>query len=57
MERSSEKNLGITLNMTLKSSNLEFILEILKSKEGKIVVSINYGEALRILKVNRNLNR
>ena len=39
--------------MTLKISNLKSILELLQSEEGKIVASTDYGEALRLLKVNR----
>jgi len=39
--------------MTLKNSNLKFILEILKSKESKIVASIDYGKVLRLFEVNR----
>lgn len=39
--------------MTLKISNLKSISEFLEAKEGKIMVPIDYGEALRILRVNR----
>ena len=56
MGRSGQKNLRISLKMAPKSSNLEFISRILKSKEVKIVVSINYGKAFRIFRANRSLN-
>ena len=39
--------------MTLKNSDLKSILEILESKESKIVASIDHGEVLRLLRVNR----
>ena len=55
MGRSGQKNLRISLKMAPKSYNLEFISRILKSKEIKIVVSINYGKGFRILRVNRSL--
>ena len=53
MGGSSSKNLRITLKMNPKISNLKITLELLESKEGKIVTSLDYREILRILRVNR----
>jgi len=39
--------------MTLKNSNLEFSLDLLKSKQSKIVAAIDCEEVLRLLRVNR----
>ena len=53
MERSSQKDPRISSKVTLKNSNLKFILQILESKESRTVASIDYGEVLRLLRVNR----
>jgi len=39
--------------MILKMSNLKSVLELLQSREGKIVTSVDSREILRILRVNR----
>ena len=57
MGGSGSKNPRITFKMNPKISNLKIILGFLESKEGEIVTSLDYREILKILKVNRNLNR
>ena len=53
MGGSSQKNLRIAIKMNPKTSNFKIILDLLESKEGKIVTSLDYREILRILRVNR----